>query len=76
MARSYVSPNVVNRFELQPRSGERSYNLLGDCQMPNDSRLAKQACGRLPTLQKRQRLPKLRYHMFNRVVVSGAARSR
>ena len=40
MARSYVSPNVVNRFELQPRSGERSYNLLGDCQMPNDSRLA------------------------------------
>ncbi len=25
MARSYVSQNVVNRFELQPRSGERSY---------------------------------------------------
>ncbi len=25
MARSYVRQNVVNRFELQPRSGERSY---------------------------------------------------
>ena len=28
MARSYVRPNVVNRFELQPRSGERSYDSL------------------------------------------------
>ena len=26
MARSYVRKNVVNRFELQPRSGERSYD--------------------------------------------------
>ena len=26
MARSYVRQNVVNRFELQPRSGERSYD--------------------------------------------------
>ncbi len=25
MARSYVRQNVVNRVELQPRSGERSY---------------------------------------------------
>ena len=28
MARSYVRQNVVNRFELQPRSGERSYDRL------------------------------------------------
>ena len=28
MARSYVRQNVVNRFELQPRSGERSYDSL------------------------------------------------
>ncbi len=28
MARSYVCQNVVNRFELQPRSGERSYDSL------------------------------------------------
>ena len=28
MARSYVRQNVVNRFELQPRSGERSYDGL------------------------------------------------
>ncbi len=28
MARSYVRQNVVNRFELQPRSGERSYGSL------------------------------------------------
>ncbi len=26
MARSYVRQNVVNRFELQPRSGELSYD--------------------------------------------------
>ena len=39
MARSYVRQNVVNRFELQPRSGERSY----DASMPSQSRL--------PTLQ-------------------------
>ena len=29
MARSYVRQNVVNRFELQPRSGERSYDSPG-----------------------------------------------
>ena len=28
MARSYVRQNVVNRFELQPRSGERNYDSL------------------------------------------------
>ena len=28
MARSYVRQNVVNRFELQPRSNERSYDSL------------------------------------------------
>ena len=28
MARSYVRQNVVNRFELQPRSDERSYDSL------------------------------------------------
>ena len=28
MARSYVRQNVVNRFELKPRSGERSYDSL------------------------------------------------
>ena len=28
MARSYVRQNVLNRFELQPRSGERSYVLV------------------------------------------------
>ncbi len=28
MARSYVRQNVVNRVELQPRSGERSYDSL------------------------------------------------
>ncbi len=28
MARSYVRQNVVNRLELQPRSGERSYASL------------------------------------------------
>ncbi len=28
MARSYVRQNVVNRVELQPRSGERSYGSL------------------------------------------------
>ncbi len=28
MARSYVRQNVVNRFELQPRSGELSYDSL------------------------------------------------
>ena len=28
MARSYVRQNVVNRFEFQPRSGERSYDSL------------------------------------------------
>ena len=28
MARSDVRQNVVNRFELQPRSGERSYDSL------------------------------------------------
>ncbi len=28
MARSYVRQNVVNGFELQPRSGERSYDCL------------------------------------------------
>ena len=28
MARSYVRQNVVNRLELQPRSGERSYDSL------------------------------------------------
>ena len=28
MARSNVRQNVVNRFELQPRSGERSYDSL------------------------------------------------
>ena len=28
MARSYVRQNVVNRFELRPCSGERSYNRL------------------------------------------------
>ena len=28
MARSYVRQNVVNRFELQPHSGERSYDSL------------------------------------------------
>ena len=28
MARSYVRQNMVNRFELQPRSGERSYDSL------------------------------------------------
>ena len=28
MARSYVRQNVFNRFELQPRSGERSYDSL------------------------------------------------
>ena len=26
MACSYVRQNVMNRFELQPRSGERSYD--------------------------------------------------
>ena len=30
MARSYVRQNVVDRFELQPRSGERSYDSLFD----------------------------------------------
>ncbi len=29
MARSYVRQNVVNRLELQPRSGERSYDSPG-----------------------------------------------
>ena len=28
MAHSYVRQNVVNRFELKPRSGERSYDRL------------------------------------------------
>ena len=28
MTRSYVRQNVVNRFELKPRSGERSYDSL------------------------------------------------
>ena len=28
MERSYVRQNVMNRFELQPRSGERSYDSL------------------------------------------------
>ncbi len=28
MARRYVRPNVVTRFELHPRSGERSYDSL------------------------------------------------
>ena len=28
MARSYVRQIVVNRFELQPRSGERSYDSM------------------------------------------------
>ena len=28
MARSYVRQNVVNRFELLPRSGEHSYDSL------------------------------------------------
>ncbi len=28
MARSYVRQNVVDRFELPPRSGERSYDSL------------------------------------------------
>ncbi len=28
MARSYVRQNVVNRFELKPRSGDRSYDSL------------------------------------------------
>ncbi len=28
MARSYVRQKVVNRFQLQPRSGERSYESL------------------------------------------------
>ena len=28
MARSYVRQNVLNRFELKPRSGERSYDSL------------------------------------------------
>ena len=28
MARSYVRQNVVNRFESQPRSGDRSYDSL------------------------------------------------
>ena len=28
MARSYVRQNVLKRFELQPRSGERSYHLF------------------------------------------------
>ena len=28
MARSHVRQNVVKRFELQPRSGERSYDSL------------------------------------------------
>ena len=28
MARSYIRQNVVNRFELQPRSGERSYDFF------------------------------------------------
>ena len=28
MARSYVRQNVVNRLELQPRSGERGYDSL------------------------------------------------
>ncbi len=28
MAGSYVRQNVVNRFELKPRSGERSYDSL------------------------------------------------
>ena len=28
MARTYVRQNVVNRFELQPRSGERSHDSL------------------------------------------------
>ncbi len=28
MARSYVSQNVVNRFQLKPHYGERSYDSL------------------------------------------------
>ncbi len=28
MSRSYVRQNVANRFELQPRSGEPSYDSL------------------------------------------------
>ena len=28
MARSYVRQNVLKRFELQPRSGERSHHLF------------------------------------------------
>ncbi len=28
MERSYVRQNVLNRIELQPRSGERSYDSL------------------------------------------------
>ncbi len=28
MARSYIYQNVLNRLELQPRSGERSYDSL------------------------------------------------
>ncbi len=33
MARSYVRQNVVNRFELQPRSRERSYDSLQVCKI-------------------------------------------
>ena len=32
---SYVRQNVVNRFELQPRSGERSYTVLRGLPLEN-----------------------------------------
>ena len=54
MARSYVRQNVVNRFELQPRSGERSYDSLfrqtdnkkvPANPQPGDCRLDAKSCG-------------------------------